>query len=90
MADRVLKRAWHAWRAQLGHGKVLLPSGHWDVSGRWQRASAWTDLQRTVRIALRRSTESELVEVLSGSVHGVDDVGRLAAWRLWQLINARK
>ncbi|MDT0477836.1 hypothetical protein RM863_37530 [Streptomyces sp. DSM 41014] len=90
VADRVLKRAWHAWRAQLGHGKVLLPSGHWDESGRWQRASAWTDLQRTVRIALRRSTESELVEVLSGSVHGVDDVGRLAAWRLWQLINARK
>jgi hypothetical protein len=90
VADRVLKRAWHAWRAQLGHGKVLLPSGHWDELGRWHRASAWTDLQRTVRIALRRSTESELVEVLSGSVHGVDDVGRLAAWRLWQLINARK
>lgn len=90
VADRVLKRAWHAWRAQLGHGKVLLPSGHWDELGRWHSASAWTDLQRTVRIALRRSTESELVEVLSGSVHGVDDVGRLAAWRLWQLINARK
>ncbi|MGW4623463.1 hypothetical protein [Streptomyces sp. NPDC004592] len=90
VADRVLKRAWHAWRAQLGHRKVLLPSGHWDELGRWHRASAWTDLQRTVRIALRRSTESELVEVLSGSVHGVDDVGRLAAWRLWQLINARK
>lgn len=90
VSDRVLRRVWHAWRAQLGYGKVLLPSGHWDERGRWHRASAWTDLQRTVQIALRRSTETELVEVLSGSVAGVDDVGRLAAWRLWQLINARK
>lgn len=90
VADRVLRRAWHAWRAQLGHGKVLLPSGHWDELGRWQAASAWTDLQRTVRIALRRATEYELVELLSSSVAGVDDVGRLAAWRLWRLINDRK
>ncbi|MFF0794156.1 hypothetical protein [Streptomyces spiralis] len=90
VADRVLRRAWHAWRAQLGHGKVLLPSGHWDELGRWQAASAWTDLQRTVRIALRRATEYELVELLSSSVAGVDDVGRLAAWRLWRLINARR
>ncbi|MFD5234325.1 hypothetical protein ACFWJ5_38595 [Streptomyces qaidamensis] len=90
IADRVLRRAWHAWRAQLGHGKVLLPSGHWDELGRWQAASAWTDLQRTVRIALRRATEYELVELLSSSVAGVDDVGRLAAWRLWRLINDRR
>ncbi|MEU0289280.1 hypothetical protein [Streptomyces sp. NPDC006147] len=90
VADRVLRRAWHAWRAQLGHGKVLLPSGHWDELGRWQAASAWTDLQRTVRIALRRATEYELVELLSSSVAGVDDVGRLAAWRLWRLINNRR
>jgi hypothetical protein len=90
VADRVLRRAWHAWRSQLGHGKVLLPSGHWDELGRWDRASAWTDLQRTVRIALRRSTEYELVELLSSSVAGVDDVGRLAAWRVWRLINARR
>ncbi|MFI9824610.1 hypothetical protein ACIHFC_29775 [Streptomyces sp. NPDC052013] len=90
VADRVLRRAWHAWRAQLGHGKVLLPSGRWDELGRWQAGSAWSDLQRTVQIALRRATESELVELLSSSVAGVDDVGRLAAWRLWRLINARR
>lgn len=90
VADRVLRRAWHAWRAQLGHGKVLLPSGHWDELGRWQAASAWTDLQRTVRIALRRATEYELVELLSSNMAGVDDVGRLAAWRLWRLINERR
>lgn len=90
VADRVLKRAWHAWRAQLGHGKVLLPSGHWDELGHWHSASAWTDLQRTVRIALRRSTESELVDLLSHNVAGVDDVGRLSAWRLWRLIKARR
>jgi hypothetical protein len=90
VADRVLRRAWHAWRAQLGHGKVILPNGSWDELGRWHSGSAWSDLQRTVRIALRRSTESELVEVLSSSVAGVDDVGRLAAWRLWRLINSRK
>ncbi|MFC7994343.1 hypothetical protein ACFUV2_34275 [Streptomyces pilosus] len=79
VADRTLRRAWHAWRVQLGYGKVLLPSGHWDEQGRWQAASAWTDLQRTVRIALRRATEHELVELLFSSVAGVDDVGRLAA-----------
>ncbi|MEG9552195.1 hypothetical protein V5N34_29395 [Streptomyces baarnensis] len=90
VADRVLRRAWHAWRAQLGHGKVILPNGSWDELGRWHGGSAWSDLQHTVRIALRRSTESELVEVLSSSVAGVDDVGRLAAWRLWRLINSRK
>ncbi|MFF9128414.1 hypothetical protein ACF09J_35110 [Streptomyces sp. NPDC014889] len=90
VADRVLRRAWHAWRAQLGYGKVILPNGSWDELGRWQSGSAWSDLQRTVGIALRRSTESELVEVLSSSVAGVDDVGRLAAWRLWRLINSRK
>ncbi|MEU9314087.1 tetratricopeptide repeat protein [Streptomyces sp. NPDC048256] len=91
MADRVLKRG----RGTPGgpnwvRERLLLPFGHWDELGRWHRASAWTGLQRTVRIALRRSTDAELVDVLSGSVHGVDDVGRLAAWRLWQLINARK
>ncbi|WP_226487504.1 hypothetical protein [Streptomyces parvulus] len=90
VTDRVLRRAWHAWRAQLGHGKVLLRSGRWDELGRWQAASAWSDLQRTVRIALRRATEYELVELLSSSVAGVDDVGRLAAWRLWRLIKDRK
>lgn len=67
-----------------------MPSGRWDELGRWQAASAWTDLQRTVRIALRRATEYEVVELLSGSVAGVDDVGRLAAWRLWRLINDRR
>jgi len=90
VADRVLRRAWHSWRVQLGYGKVLLPSGSWDEFGQWHSASAWSDLQRTVRIALRRSTESELVEVLSSKVAGVDDVGKLAAWRLWRLINSRK
>ncbi|MET7843658.1 hypothetical protein ABZT45_34655 [Streptomyces sp. NPDC005356] len=90
VANRVLRRAWHAWRTQLGHGKVILPNGSWDELGRWHSGSAWSDLQRTVQIALRRSTESELVEMLSSSVAGVDDVGRLAAWRLWRLINSRK
>lgn len=90
VADRVLRHAWRAWRVQLGHGKVLLPSGHWDELGRWHSGSAWSDLQRTVRIALRRSTEGELVDLLSSSVAGVDDVGRLAGWRLWRLINARR
>ena len=90
VADRVLRRAWHSWRTQLGHGKVILPNGSWDERGQWHSASAWSDLQRTTRIALRRSTEGELIELLSSNVAGVEDVGKLAAWRLWRLINSRK
>lgn len=52
--------------------------------------SAWSDLHRTIAIALRRSTESEVVEILSANVGEADDLGRLAGWRLWRLINARK
>jgi hypothetical protein len=90
VADRVLRRAWHAWRAELGHRRVILSGGTWDELGRWHSGSAWSDLHRAVRIALRRSTESELVEVLSASVAGADDVARLAAWRLWRLVNSRQ
>jgi hypothetical protein len=92
VAKRVLRRAWHAWRTQVGHRAVLLPSGEWDGQGAWQSrtASVWNDLQHVVVIALRRSTEGELVELLSDSVRGVDNVGRLAAWRLWRLINSRR
>jgi hypothetical protein len=68
---------------------VILTGGTWDELGRWHSGSAWSDLHRTVLIALRRSTESELVEVLSASVGRADDVGRLAAWRLWRLIRSR-
>ncbi|MEV6297570.1 hypothetical protein AB0M41_46125 [Streptomyces sp. NPDC051896] len=31
-----------------------------------------------------------MVDLLSHNVAGVDDVGRLAAWRLWRLISARR
>lgn len=61
---------------------MILAGGTWDELGRWHSGSAWSDLHRTVLIALRRSTESELVEVLSASVGHADDVARLAAWRL--------
>lgn len=89
VADRVLRRAWASWRRQLGRGRVILSSGHWDDAGQWQSSSAWSDLHRTVMIALRRSTSAEVVEVLSANVLQAEDLGRLAAWRLWRLINSR-
>lgn len=90
VADRVQRRVWAAWRAQLGYSRVILRDGSREADSRSMTGSAWGDLHRTIMIALRRSTESELVEILSANVDGVDDLGRLAGWRLWRLINTRK
>ncbi|MER7666792.1 MULTISPECIES: hypothetical protein [unclassified Streptomyces] len=59
----------------------------------------WSDLHHTITIALRRSTESELVELLTQNLvrydqwghetFRADDLGRLAGWRLWRLIRDR-
>lgn len=89
VAARVLRRAWHSWRRELGRSKVLLPSQARQPLETAHSGSAWSDLQRTIVIALRRSSEAELVELLTSSVDGVDDMGKLAGWRLWRLINAR-
>lgn len=90
VAERVQRRAWAAWRAQLGYGKVILRDGAREGDSRSLTGSAWSDLHRTIMIALRRSTESELVELLSANVGEADDLGRLAGWRLWRLINSRR
>ncbi|GGX36485.1 hypothetical protein GCM10010353_59460 [Streptomyces chryseus] len=93
VADRILRGAWHSWRAQLGRRKVILPSGRWTDGGEWHSESdrsGWADLHRAVMIALRRSTEGEISEVLTGNVGNVEDLGRLAGFRLWRLINAKR
>ncbi|MFG2176958.1 hypothetical protein ACGFMO_37290 [Streptomyces niveus] len=100
VARSVMRRVWHSWRAQLGHGAVLLPSGTSEELSRSITGDAWSDLHHTITIALRRSTESELVELLTGNIVQRDqwgevtgqaeNLGRLAGWRLWRLINSRK
>ncbi|NEB58750.1 hypothetical protein G3I61_03160 [Streptomyces diastaticus] len=100
VARKVMRRAWHAWRVQLGHGVVFLPSGTPEELSRSITGDAWNDLHHTVEVALRRSTESELVELLASNVvkrnewgeivWRAENLGRLAGWRLWRLINSRK
>ncbi|MFJ2561362.1 MULTISPECIES: hypothetical protein [unclassified Streptomyces] len=100
VARSVMRRVWHSWRAQLGHGVVFLPSGTPEELSRSITGDSWSDLHHTVTIALRRSTESELVELLTSNIvrrnewgkitFKVENMGRLAAWRLWRLINDRK
>ncbi|MFD7057203.1 hypothetical protein ACFWBS_55960 [Streptomyces mirabilis] len=89
-----------SWRAQLGRGVVFLPSGTPEELSRSITGDSWSDLHHTIAIALRRSTESELVELLTGNIvrrnewgeitFQAENMGRLAAWRLWRLINDRK
>ncbi|MFD8851563.1 hypothetical protein [Streptomyces sp. NPDC059604] len=96
----VMRRVWHSWRVQLGHGKVFLPSGTPEEVSRSITGDAWKDLHHTVAIALRRSTASEIVELLTSNLvrrnewgevtWEAENLGRLAGWRLWRLINDRK
>ncbi|MER7069279.1 hypothetical protein ABT357_27040 [Streptomyces albidoflavus] len=100
VARSVMRRVWHSWRAQLGREVALLPSGTPEELSRSMTGDAWSDLHHTVAIALRRSTESELVELLTSNIVRRDEwgevtfqaenLGRLAGWRLWRLINDRK
>ncbi|MFH8343106.1 hypothetical protein [Streptomyces sp. AM6-12] len=100
VARKVVRRVWHSWRAQLGHGVVFLPSGTPEELSRSITGDAWNDLHHAVEIALRRATESELVELLTRNVirrnewgeitYQAENLGRLAGWRLWRLINSRK
>ncbi|MEU4924608.1 hypothetical protein AB0G29_35305 [Streptomyces parvus] len=100
VARSVMRRVWHSWRAQLGRGVVFLPSGTREELSRSITGDSWSDLHHTVAIALRRSTESELVELLTSNIvrrnewgeitFQAENMGRLAAWRLWRLINDRK
>lgn len=100
VAKRVMRRVWHSWRTELGRGVVFLSSGTPEELSRSITGDAWSDLHHTVEIALRRSTEYELVELLTSNVvrrnewgevtFRAENLGRLAAWRLWRLINSRK
>jgi hypothetical protein len=100
VARSVMRRVWHSWRAQLGRGVVFLPTGTPEELSRSITGDPWSDLHHTVAIALRRSTESELVELLTSNIvqrnrwgtitFQAENLGRLAAWRLWRLINDRK
>lgn len=100
VARSVMRRVWHSWRVQLGRDVVFLPSVAPEGLSRSITGDAWSDLHHTVEIALRRSTESELVELLTSNVirrnewgevvFRAENLGRLAGWRLWRLINARK
>lgn len=100
VARRVMRRVWHSWRTQLGRGVVFLPSGTSEELSRSITGDSWSDLHHTVTIALRRSTEYELVELLTTNIvkrnewgeitFQAENMGRLAAWRLWRLINSRK
>lgn len=95
-----MRRVWHSWRVQLGRGVVFLPSGTPEELSRSITGDAWNDLHHTVEVALRRSTEYELVELLTSNivrrnewgevVWRAENLGRLAAWRLWRLIRSRK
>lgn len=89
VAEGILKAVWATWRRQLGFGRVILRSGGWNAAGGWQGASAWSDLVRTIAIALPRSSAGEVTELLTGSMASAEDVGRVAAARLWKLINSR-
>ncbi len=82
-----MRRVWHLWRAQLGRGGVFLPTGKteelsWSITG-----DSWSDLHHTVAIALRRSTESELVELLTNNIVRRNQWGRSRsrprAWAAW-------
>jgi len=100
VASKVLRRVWHSWRVQLGRGEVFLPRPTPQEQSRSVTGDAWSDLHHTITIALRRSTESELVELLTSNIvrydeegriaFKADNLGRLAGWRLWRLINSRK
>ncbi|MFI1869697.1 hypothetical protein [Streptomyces jumonjinensis] len=100
VAKRVQTRVWHAWRAQLGRQTVFLPAGTPEERSRSLTGDPWADLRHTIMIALRRSTESELVELLTSNIVQRDQwgnitsraetIGRLAGWRLWRLINSRR
>jgi hypothetical protein len=43
-----------------------------------------------IGIALRRSSPAELFELLTSNIGQAENMGRLAAWRCWKLINARR
>ncbi|MFF2751124.1 hypothetical protein ACFVVA_37010 [Kitasatospora sp. NPDC058048] len=92
VAQRVLQACWRSWRIQLGRGRKILPSGTWGADGEWLQGpgSQWDDLRRVIVMALHRSTEQELVHLLTGGIRSADNLGRLAAWRLWRLINTRR
>ncbi|MFI8992170.1 hypothetical protein ACIG63_45795 [Streptomyces antimycoticus] len=100
VASRVQRRVWHSWRTQLGRGEVFLPRLTPEELSRSVTGDAWSDLHHTITIALPRSTESELVELLTSNIvrydrwgrveFKADNLGRLAGWRLWRLINSRK
>ncbi|MFK0294809.1 hypothetical protein ACIQU6_30655 [Streptomyces sp. NPDC090442] len=86
----VLARAWHAWRSELGSGKMILTSGRYDDAGDWYSNPAWDDLLHVVTLAVQRTTPTTVLEVLTSSVRGAVDVGRLAAWRCWRLVNTHR
>ncbi|WP_369380333.1 hypothetical protein [Streptomyces sp. cg36] len=90
VADRVLRDVWAAWRRELGRGKVILRSTDREASGAPHAGSAWEDLRRTVEIALRRTTPGDIVDILTASITNADDLGRVAGWRLWKLINTKR
>lgn len=100
VASSVMRRTWHLWRRELGRAEVILPKLSPEELSRSMTGSTWDDLRHTVAIALGRGgTESQLVELLTQNLQRrdrwgnplgkVENMGRLAAWRLWQFINSR-
>ncbi len=101
VATRAQRRVWASWRAQLGRYEVILETPTPEELSRSQTGDLWSDLHRVMVIALRRgATESQLVEVLTSNIVQYDQwgnvksrattVGRLAAWRLWRLVDSLK
>lgn len=89
---RLMRRVWTAWRRELGHSRVILHLGTWDdETGTWRHngRSPWEDLRHALAVALPRSSEGELFEVLTRPMDSAEDVGRVAGARLWKLINSR-
>ncbi|MEU5959246.1 hypothetical protein [Streptomyces sp. NPDC047525] len=98
-AAGVRRRVWHSWRAQLGHGEVILTQPDPEAASRSLTGSAWDDLLHVIAVALRRgATPALLIELLTTNIVRHDqwgkvtwkasNVGRLAAHRLWTWINA--
>ncbi|MGW0786146.1 hypothetical protein [Streptomyces sp. NPDC002913] len=96
VAEGLMRRVWASWRAQLGHRKVILPTGGWNEAGEWSPGTGdsravWAGLTRNIATALSlTATPGEVFEILAARVTDAEDLGRLAHWRLRRLIERRR
>ena len=89
-AEGVLGRAYAIWRDKLRSDQLIYRPAPGSAVCDEERARPWRDLRHAVVVALRRSTEDQLVAELTHDLHGVRDVARLAAGRCWTLTRARR